>query len=250
MNIKLVEAEPKFTPYSGNLIAIKKFDTPYRPMTKSTEAFINHELLIWARQSAGLNLEQASKKVGVPEERLASWESGQNRPTINQLRKLANAYKRPLAVFYLPTPPRDFQLLRDYRQLTAGPHEPESPGLLLAVRRAWAQREIAIELYGNLDEKPPQFPIATSTTDEPEVLALKIRNELGISQEIQTGFVRKYEAFNWWRDSLESKGILVFQAIEVDISEMRGFSLTDGPLTCSRGQHKGFASRLYFQYAP
>ncbi len=199
-------------------------------MTKSTEAFINHELLIWARKNAGLNLEQASKKVGVPEERLASWESGQNRPTINQLRKLANAYKRPLAVFYLPTPPRDFQPLRDYRQLTAGPHEPESPGLLLAVRRAWAQREIAIELYGNLDEKPPQFPIAAFTTDDPEVLALKIRNELGISLEIQAGFKSKYEAFNWWRNSLESKGILVFQATEIDISEMRGFSLTDRPL--------------------
>lgn len=199
-------------------------------MTKSTEAFINHELLIWARKSAGLNLEQASKKVGVPEERLASWESGRNRPTINQLRKLANAYKRPLAVFYLPSPPRDFQPLRDYRQLTAGPQEPESPGLLLAVRRAWAQREIAIELYGNLDEKPPQFPIAAFTTDDPEVLALKIRNELGISLEIQAGFKSKYEAFNWWRNSLESKGILVFQATEVDISEMRGFSLTDRPL--------------------
>lgn len=199
-------------------------------MAKRAEALINPELLVWARKNAGLSVEQASRKVGVPEERLASWESGENRPTINQLRKIAQAYKRPLAVFYLPKPPRDFQPLRDYRRVTAIPHEPESPGLLLEVRRAWARREIAIELYRDLDEKPPQFPITPSTTDDPEALALKIRDELGITKEIQAGFGGAHTAFNWWRASLESKGILVFQATAVDISEMRGFSLADRPL--------------------
>lgn len=199
-------------------------------MAKRAEALINHELLIWARKNAGLNIDQASKKVGVPAERLASWESGENRPTINQLRRLAQAYKRPMAVFYLPEPPRDFQPLRDYRRLTATPREPESPGLLLEVRRAWARREIATELYRDLDEKPPQFPITTSTADDPEGLALKIRAELGITPEIQSRFGGEHKALNWWRDSLESKGILVFQATAVDVSEMRGFSLTDRPL--------------------
>lgn len=199
-------------------------------MAKRAEALINHELLIWGRKNAGLNIDQASKKVGVPVERLSSWESGENRPTINQLRKLAQAYKRPLAVFYLPKPPRDFQPLRDYRRLTAVPRQADSPGLLLEVRRAWARREIAMELYEDLDEKPPQFPITTSTADDPEGLALKIRAELGITPEIQSRFGGDHKALNWWRDSLESKGILVFQATEVDVSEMRGFSLTDRPL--------------------
>ncbi|MGB9616108.1 MAG: helix-turn-helix domain-containing protein [Desulfomonilaceae bacterium] len=199
-------------------------------MTKRAEAFINHELLLWARRTAGLNLSQAARKVGVPEDRLASWERGQNRPTINQLRKLASAYKRPIAVFYLPAPPRDFQPLRDYRRLVGAAGEPASPGLLWEVRRARAKREIAIDLYRSLDEKPPRFLVTASVKDDPEALARRIRNEWRISPEIQTRFTDKYEAFNWWRNSLELKGILVFQANQVDISEMRGFSLSERPL--------------------
>lgn len=120
-------------------------------MAKRSEALINHELLVWARRKAGLSLEEAARKAGVASERLVSWENGENRPTINQLRKLAQAYKRPLAVFYLAKPPRDFQPLRDYRRLSAVLDEPESPGLLLEVRRAWARRDIAVELYRDLD---------------------------------------------------------------------------------------------------
>jgi Zn-dependent peptidase ImmA (M78 family)/DNA-binding XRE family transcriptional regulator len=199
-------------------------------MAKRAEALINHELLIWARKNAGLNIDLAAKKAGVPAERLASWERGENRPTINQLRRLAQAYKRPLAVFYLDKPPRDFQPLRDYRQLTPIPQLTESPGLLLEVRRAWARRDIAIELYRDLDEKPPQFHIAASTADDPETLALKIRHTLGITLDIQTGFGGQHQALNWWRDALENNGILVFQATAVDVSEMRGFSLSEKPL--------------------
>jgi len=199
-------------------------------MAKSAEALINHELLVWARKNAGLNLDEASKKASVSAERLASWERGETRPTINQLRKLAQAYNRPIAVFYLPNPPKDFQPLRDYRRLTAVPRERESPGLLLEVRRAWSRREIALDLCKDLDEEPPHFPITTSPTDDPEAVALNIRHDLGITREIQAGFGGRHKAFNWWRDSLENKGILVFQATAVDVSEMRGFSLADRPL--------------------
>jgi Zn-dependent peptidase ImmA (M78 family) len=199
-------------------------------MAKRSEALINHELLVWARKNAGFSVDQAARKAGVAAERLISWEGGESRPTINQLRKLAQAYKRPLAVFYLPKPPRDFQPLRDYRRLTAIPHEFESPGLLLEVRRAWARREIAVELYRDLEEKPPQFSITARPTEDPEVLALRIRDELGINGDIQAGFGSQHKAFNWWRASLESRGILVFQATAVDVSEMRGFSITDRPL--------------------
>ncbi len=34
-------------------------------------------------------------------ERLDQWERGERRPTVKQLRRLANAYRRPIAVLYL-----------------------------------------------------------------------------------------------------------------------------------------------------
>jgi transcriptional regulator with XRE-family HTH domain len=73
-------------------------------VARHTEAIVRPELLTWARRNVALSLEEAAKKVRVRPERLSSWENGQARPTINQLRNLANAYKRPVAVFYLPAP--------------------------------------------------------------------------------------------------------------------------------------------------
>ncbi len=90
-------------------------------MAKRVEAMVQPELLVWARTSAGLSLDQAAKKVQVGPGRLESWESGKGRPTVRptvkQLRKLGNAYKRPIAVFYLPEPPKDFQPMKDFRRL-------------------------------------------------------------------------------------------------------------------------------------
>ena len=86
-------------------------------MATKIEAIVKPEMLIWARGSAGFDAEIAAKKIQVKPERLRSWESGESRPTIKQLRNLAKIYKRPIAVFYLPTPPKEFQALRDFRRL-------------------------------------------------------------------------------------------------------------------------------------
>lgn len=67
--------------------------------------------------SAALTVEEAAKRLGQPPDRLAAWEPGEERLSVAQLRDAARVYKRPLAVFYLPEPPRDFQPLRDFRRL-------------------------------------------------------------------------------------------------------------------------------------
>ena len=76
-------------------------------MAGRVQALVKPELLIWARQKAGLDLHEAAKKVAIRPERLQSWEAGETRPTVKQLRKLGQVYKRPLAIFYLADPPRD-----------------------------------------------------------------------------------------------------------------------------------------------
>src|SRR4051794_33466012 len=86
-------------------------------MTRTVEALIEPALLVWARRSSGVDIDTAAKRAGVEPARLESWEAGHTRPTIAQLRKLANLYKRPLAIFYLSEPPTDYLPLRDYRRL-------------------------------------------------------------------------------------------------------------------------------------
>jgi transcriptional regulator with XRE-family HTH domain len=61
--------------------------------------------------------DEVAHALGVPVERIREWEKGDASPTVNQLRRFAERCKRPLSVFYLPEPPRDFQALRDFRRL-------------------------------------------------------------------------------------------------------------------------------------
>ena len=198
-------------------------------MAKSIEALIEPKLLIWARDSAGYSVEEAAKKISVKPERLKSWEKGEKRPSIKQLRKIANVYKRPLSVFYLSELPKDFQPIRDFRHLPEKVTIIESPKLKFEIRRAQEQREIALDLYEELEGKKPAFSAKASLSEDPEQLAIRIRNLLKIKIEDQFKLKDKYEALNWWRTALENFGVLTFQATGIEISEMRGFSISETP---------------------
>ncbi len=133
-------------------------------MSRTPEALINAALLVWARESIGLTLDDAAAKLRIASGRLADWEAGASRPSIAQLRKLAGIYKRPLAVFFLPEPQRGFQALRDFRRLVGGGAGQWSPDLHAAIRRAHFQREVSLELYRLLDEEPPETGRAGRTS--------------------------------------------------------------------------------------
>ncbi len=199
-------------------------------MSERTEALIKSELLVWARKSAGLDAAVVSSKAKVPLDKLKKWEAGEARPSIAQLRRLAEVYKRPLAVFYLPEPPEDFQALRDFRRLPERLLGSESYELRLEIRKAQYRREAALDIYASLGEKPPKFTAITGVKRAPEPLAQEGRARLGIGLASQLAWRSEYDAFNGWRRGIEKLGVMVFQASNVDVEEMRGFSLALTPL--------------------
>jgi Zn-dependent peptidase ImmA (M78 family)/DNA-binding XRE family transcriptional regulator len=199
-------------------------------MPPRVKAIAKPELLRWARESAGLDLQTAAHKAKVKPEKLASWESGKDQPTVKQLRKLAGVYQWPLAVFYLPEPPRRFRPLRDFRRLPGEVAGIQSPELRLEVRRAESRREIAIELYEAAEGEPPRLDLTASLSDEPEEVARAIREVLGVGIEEQVSWRPHYETFNRWRSAFEDSGVLVFQTENVPIDELRGFSIAKYPL--------------------
>lgn len=193
-------------------------------MVKGPKALVKPELLIWARQSAGLTIEVASKSITTPKQ-LELWERGETAPSIRQLTLLANKYKRPLSVFYLPNPPKDFQALKDFRRLPgiiAGVYSAE---LTFELRAAHERREIALDLYMDVKEYPPKFDLHGNIEQHPEELGGRIRKYLGISLEEQTSWRDARTAYNAWRNRIETAGVLVFQASRIEISEMRGFAI-------------------------
>lgn len=72
---------------------------------------INSEMLIWARLNEGYSLEDASEKLKeqhyeLSPTEISDMERGIRQVKLQDLQELAVAYRRPLAVFFFPKPPK------------------------------------------------------------------------------------------------------------------------------------------------
>ncbi|MFN7970976.1 MAG: XRE family transcriptional regulator [Acidobacteriota bacterium] len=200
-------------------------------MAKSPPALVKPALLKWARESLGLSVEAAAKKLDVDADVIAAWEAGSDQPTVGMLRKIAHIYKRPLVVFYLPEPPKGFDAMRDFRRLPSEePRAEPSPALLLEIRRAGERREVAAEILALLDEKPQVRLPRVDVDADPIAVSVQIRALLGVSLEQQTTWPDAWAALREWRDAVEALGVLVFQMQGVPVEEARGFSISDPPV--------------------
>ena len=194
-------------------------------MARSVEALVNPRLLSWARKTAGLELGAAAQRARVGEDALHSWERGDKRPTVAQLRKLGKVYRRPIAVFYLPEPPQGFTVPKDYRRPGASFPQAASPELLFEVRQAHSRREVLTEILESVDEVPSPVRISATTAEAPENVAERISAFLDLSMEDRAVWKSDYDTLNGWRAAFERAGILVFQMYDVPWEEARGFSL-------------------------
>jgi len=192
---------------------------------KRVDALVTPELLVWARESAGLSVQDMAEKLKTTLERVEQWEAGERHPTLPQARKWANATRRPLVVLYLAEVPKDFSPLRDFRRFDATEDLVMSPGLLFQIREAHERREIFAALLEEAEEESSSFTLTASSDEEPEVVGGRVRDFLGVTLERQKRWKQKYEPLNGWKRAIEDRGVLVFQSTRVDLNEMRGFSI-------------------------
>jgi Zn-dependent peptidase ImmA (M78 family) len=187
-------------------------------------------VLRWARESIGVSLEVAAQRAGVSADRIVEWEAGEAEPTVAKLRVLAKLYQRPLAVFFLPEPPRDFDALRDFRKLPEQVDHAWSRSLHKVYRRALEQQEIAAELL-ETDGEQPNVRIPTVTLDDdPEEATVVARAALAVDLDEQFSWRRPEEAVTGWLAAVEALGVLVLRTSEVPVTEMRGFSIGADPI--------------------
>ena len=218
-------------------------------MSSRVPALVKDTLIRWARMSAGMDIAQAAKKAAVSAEKLAAWEAGTEQPSVKQLRKLGEIYHRPLAVFYLPEPPRDFQVqqVKDFRRMNAARVASYSPELRFEIRRALYRREVALDLLQNIGEAVRSFKLTADLSEDPEQAGARLRSALGITLDRQQHWqAQGYDAFNEMRDAVEGQDALVFQAA-VPLEEMRGLAiyLEPLPVVLVSSKEKFMAPRLF-----
>jgi Zn-dependent peptidase ImmA (M78 family) len=206
-------------------------------MAKSVPALINPAMLVWARESARLTIEEAAHKIGIAADKLAACEDGEAQLTFPQLMKMAREYKRPASLFYLKTPPAGWAPIQDFRQLV-GIEGGFSPKLTYVIRQARERRELALELRAELNEAIIPFTLTATTSRDVETLGQEIRAYLGITNAEQQQWKRR--AFDGWRQAMEAKDVLVFMVPRLPLKEMRGTAIAerDLPVILINGQDR------------
>ena len=194
-------------------------------MTKTVTATIEPELLKWARETAGFSLDDAAKKIQIKPERLDACERGDAYLTFRQLGEIANAYKRPVALFYLAAPPRQEPGIHDFRLDPRVANKPLSPLSNIEIRRARQRRDEALELAKEIDQDIPAFAPHAAMREDPEAVATRINAALGASHTVRKAWKSANVAYNNRKSAVEALDVLVFEASRIPILEMRGVSL-------------------------
>ncbi len=201
-------------------------------MSERIEALVKSHMLVWARDKSGFDINSAAKRLHINPEQLKAWESGEKRPTINQALGLAELYKRPLSLFYLNEPPRDFTVANtDFRRLPDSDTPMQSPGLLLELRIATMRRQAMLDLSEEVGSGEFVHLNSISLSTEPEDTAQQIRDVLEIDWSTQQKWRDQYDALSGWRLAIERLNVLVFhtshQGSTFLPSEARGISISE-----------------------
>lgn len=180
-------------------------------------------MIKWARERAGYSVEAVAKFESFSEQDILDWESGKESPSLPRLRKLAKRYRRPLMVFYLPAPPKEFNV-RDFR-IRRDASRRFSPALLYAIRAAKERQQWASEYLRDSDSPKCDVVRSVKVSDSTKDVGVKLRALLGVSLERQFGCRDELEAFTMWRDACEQIGVFVFQSNRAN--EISGCAIAD-----------------------
>ncbi len=194
-------------------------------MGNKNYAYINCEMLKWARERTPIKIEEIPLRMKeFSSEQIENWENGTEYPSVNQAKKLCNLYDIPFAALYLSKLPNvDNTTYIDRRTYMDNLDGDISYELWKEINRLKSCRECAIEFL-NLEEYRNVFKDINpnfSTND----ISNKIREIFSIETPFKNKTAYSNNAFNYFRNKIESIGVMVLQIENISIKEIRGISL-------------------------
>lgn len=201
---------------------------------RNIQITLQPNVLRWARERSGLEIESVARKVGVKPERVEAWEeSGQI--TLPQADKLAHHTHTAVGFLYLPEPLEDRLPISDFRTADDRPLRRPSPELLDTVqlmqrRQSWMRDELIEK--GN---EPLEFVGSVGLDARPREVAGDMRTWLGLELHWASAERTWTDALSRLRGYIEAIGVLVVAngVVEnnthrkLDPDEFRGFTLVD-----------------------
>jgi Zn-dependent peptidase ImmA (M78 family)/transcriptional regulator with XRE-family HTH domain len=202
---------------------------------------VSHEILSWARETAGLSLSQAVEKLGIWQrlgvpavDRLAAIEAGELEPSRSLLVKMAQHYRRPLVTFYMSAPPRKGDRGEDFRNIPD--RHTEAEALVDALVRDIRARQSMVRavLVDEEEAKPLPFIGSMNMGDGVGAVLASIRKIIRIELSEFRAQASPESAFALLRSRVEAAGVFVLlmgnlgsHHSAINVEAFRGFALAD-----------------------
>lgn len=202
---------------------------------------VKPSILRWARESAGLSLEDAAAKAGINvargvsgADRLLALETEESQVSRPVLLKMAKIYRRPLVSFYLDEPPARGDRGEDFRTLPDR-HTGSEPLVDALVRDIRSRQAVVRALQVEEEEAEPlPFIGSMSRNDGVGPVLASIRQVLGLDLAAFRAQGSADAGFALLRSRVESVGIYVLlignlgsHHSAIDVDAFRGFALAD-----------------------
>lgn len=195
-----------------------------------TKVAVSKAVLSWAIKRSGVPVAALQRRFP----KLDEWRRGAQ-PTLRQLEDLAKATATPLGFLFLDYPPEERLPIPHFRTLREAPSSRPSADLLETVhtmqrRQAWMREYLVEDGYEGLP-----FVGSARHADDLNVVAGKIRDVLGLTEEWAAQSPTWTDAFRRLSSATEEAGILVVASgivgnntrRKLDVGEFRGFVLVD-----------------------
>lgn len=202
---------------------------------------INPAILQWARETAGMGLEEASKAIGLNAargktgaERLQLLENGEAEVPRQLLGRMAEKYRRPLIAFYLAEPPKAGSRGEDFRRVPKAALPEFNPRLDALIRNVRARQDVVRFLLEDDESEPLSFVASSKISDGVEAVSRSIAKTTGFDL---TDFRRAADidkAFTYLRERLERVGLFVLllgdlgsHHSKIESRVFRGYAIAD-----------------------
>ncbi len=203
---------------------------------------IKHTILLWARETAGLSIEEATHKLGIKDgkaasasEKLAALESGNKEPSRALLLRMSRVYHRPLLTFYLEKPPGIGDRGEDFRTLPDQFDAVDNAHVDMLIRDIKARQSTVRETLVDEEEGEPLAFIGKYTSEQGGGHIVQALHDI---LDVDLGRYRAQpsykEAFRVLRERVEAAGIFVLLKgnlgswhSNIAVTVFRGFALSD-----------------------
>lgn len=183
---------------------------------------VNGEVVRWAVEESGLSTSEAAAQSKVEAAALESWMEGAGKPSRGEFTRLVKTLKRPSALFFAPRVPEASPL----------PAMRRAPGRatrkLSAQERLWMRRAVRLQKLLSFlgGRRGAQIDLPRFDGEPAEQAGERLRRWLGVSPVLAISRDSPAEAWRWWRERLERRGVFVF-ALGLGRDGVRGFSVWD-----------------------